>query len=503
MKRLLTNTLFSSADSVILIALSLLVTPILIAQFGIAGYGVFVFLSIFSVFGALSFFDLGMEGALMTHVARFEADGAHDKIRDAMLIAVLYYGVIGLLLAFTLFGAAEWLITRFDPSEINRSQGLNAVHLVAINILFQFLCMPFIAVLQGLRRFAFTKGISSVLNIVQYLLIMAVAIWTQRIDAAFLVIATLTALRLVAYVLAYLQLPQYGFRAALDRSLFRMLWDSSSSLFLNRLIGLVYNQTGKFLIWWKLPIANMAVYDVINRPASLIRVLTSMIYSAIIPEVARLKQLDDTGSIKDLYVRLVRYAYILVLPPAVAITIHASRLLEFWVGSDFSSKGPLVGGLMLTAIISPPGAIASTLVVGLDMVGRTIWISLIGTLIYFSASIVLISDAGLFGIILGAFAAQVVMGGLYFVVMNRLLSIRSSELLRPISSIALLAGGIGCLHTTLAIAGVPAIWWLVIAGFLGFSHYLTQFAFLLDRQERNFMLGKFRFSRRASSIQEA
>ena len=81
MKRLFWTTFASSVDTIILIALSLVATPVFISHFGEVGYGVFIFLNIFSIYGALSFFDLGMEGALMTHVASFEEQGEQERRR--------------------------------------------------------------------------------------------------------------------------------------------------------------------------------------------------------------------------------------------------------------------------------------------------------------------------------------------------------------------------------------------------------------------------------------
>ncbi len=490
--RLFRNTLVSSADTIILIALSLVATPVFISHFGTAGYGVFIFLNIFSVYGALSFFDLGMEGALMTHVARFEVEGAHDKVRDALSIAVLYYGAVGVVIAAGLCGVAGWLAGRFDPTEVEGAEVLSAVYLVAINALLQFLSMPFVAVLQGLHRFMLTKGISSLLNITQYLVLIVIAVWTHRIDAAFFGITVLSALRLTAYVIAYLRMPQFGLRAGCNWPLFRVLWGTSSMLFLNRLIGLVYNQVSKFFIWWRLPIVNMAVYDVVNRPAALVRVLAGMVYSAIIPEVARLKHQNDTALIKSLYLRLVRYSYLLIMPPIVAISVHASQLLGVWVGPEFTQYGPMVWVLMLVALINPVASVASTVVVGLDMVKQTVWISVMGTLINVAVGAILIGTMGVMGLLIGVLAAEALMAVPYFVVMNRILHIRTMEVIAPLARITVAAVGFSALHYPLPMRGFETTGFITVVGVLVLAHYGFQFLLLLDSSERRFLLERLR-----------
>lgn len=492
MSRLLRNSLFSSADIVIMLALSLLATPVLIGHLGISLYGVFVFLNIFSIYGALSFFDLGMEGALMTHVARFEATGDHVKVGRALSIGVLYYGAIGLLLALVLYGGAGLLTARFTLAPPVRAQALAATYLVALNVLLQFLTTPFSAVLQGLHRFALVKSVNSALNFVQYMLLMSVAAWTQRIDLTFLCIVVLSAARLLVYLAAYLGIPGCGWQGCIDRAIFKALWSSSSALFINRLIGLVYNQVGKFLIWRYLPISNIAVYDVASRPGALVRVLSSMVYSAIIPEVARLKHLEDDGALRALYLRLVRYAYILVLPPIVVIAAHATRLLSVWLGPEFGQYDHLVWILMGAALFNPLPAVASTLVVGLDKVKATVWISVAGTAIHVALGFLLVEAMGVKGLLLAFFVAELVIALPYFVMMNRILAIPGADVLRPLARLGLLAAASGGLHMLLSTQNAPLPVWMLGTGALLLGHYAVQATSLLDRDERDAIFGRFR-----------
>lgn len=488
MKRLFWNTLASSADTITLIVLSLIATPLFIKYFGPAGYGVFVFLNIFSIYGALSFFDLGMEGALMMHIAKYEINGEHDKIRNALFVSFIYYAIVGIVVSAGIFIASDWLSGRFDPSEVTRAEVVDAVYLVALNALLQFLTLPFVAVLQGLHLFTLTKSISAIINIAQYIFLIAIAVWTRRIDLAFLSVSVLTAIRLGVCTTLCLKIIKYDNNKKIDPSIFMILWKTSNALFVNRLIGLVYNQIGKFLIWWKLPIVNMAIYDVVNRPVSLIRVIGGMVYSATIPEVARLKHLNDKENIKILYLKLIRYVYILVVPGIVAINVHASRLLETWISVSFAQYAPLVHILMLVAFVSPIAAVASTIVVGLDMVKQTLWIPVIGTLINVVLAVILVEAMGVLGILIGVLLSELLMSIPYVLVMKRILAHQAKDLIAPLVRIVALAFGMSIIHLIISFENYSTPGWLFGVGVLILAQYWLEIVFLLESSERAFLL---------------
>ncbi|MFQ5498603.1 MAG: lipopolysaccharide biosynthesis protein, partial [Candidatus Zixiibacteriota bacterium] len=195
MKRLFNNTVFSAMDAFALVCLSLLATPALIRSFGVDGYGVFVFLSIFSVYGLLSFLDLGMEGSLMNYVARYQAADDRDKLRSCLSISIGFYGTIGAVLATALYLLAGYIGSRFIDSTgvLDRQMITAAVRIVAANVFLQFLALPLNAILQGMRRFVITKSVSTLIMIVQYALLILTAVYFRRIDYGFMAILVASA----------------------------------------------------------------------------------------------------------------------------------------------------------------------------------------------------------------------------------------------------------------------------------------------------------------------
>jgi O-antigen/teichoic acid export membrane protein len=491
MKRLFDNTVITLVDYGVLIGLNLIATPILIANFGADGYGAFVFLSIFSIYGALAVFDLGMEGALMNYMARFQASGERRQMHDAFTVSLVYYGVIGVILGCGIYLGSSVLASRLldgdaaiDPETVYR-----AIAIVAVNIVLQFLIIPLTATLQGMRRYVITKSVNSAVNVVRYIAVVAVAIAYHRIDAGFLVVLVITGTRIAALTGLLLRTEDFnGWRPRLDVALFRRMFNYSSILFVTRIIGLVHNQAPKLLIWYYLPVASMTVFDVVARPALLLRVIMGTVVAAVIPEAAQMHERGEKDRIGALFLNLIRYTYLMILPLLAVLFAHISDLMRLWVGADLAQHAGLSLILLAGYLVAPASAIANTMVVGLERVRQTIWIPIVGTVLNLTAAIILLQYVGLAGLLIGTLVSQVFSVAPYIRFMKVFAGFRYPDLLRPI--LAPFAVAAGCWAVNMAGRAVAVDSVLTLAAVAGASmllSYVVNVRFLLLPAERQFL----------------
>lgn len=500
MKRLFNNTLFSSIDYFVLIVLNLLATPILIDNFGVAGYGAFVFLSIFSISGAMSFFDLGMEGSLMNYVARFEATGDNKKLQDTLSVSLVYYGCIGVLLGVAIYFSAGIIASRLidEKAVLSRESVLTSISIISVNIFLQFLNLPFSAILQGLRQYVITKSISSLMTILRYLLLIIAAIHYQRIETAFLIITGITLITLGIYIFIFaVRLPQFhGLKLHFNIALFRQLFNYSSLLFVNRIIGLVCNQTDKLLIWLYLSVTSMTIYDIVARPAVPLRLVTGILNTAIIPEVARLHQLGNMAALRKLFIRLVRYAYLILLPLVSVLAIHMSSLLRLWVGETFVPYTYMVHIFLAVYLILPIPAIASTMVVGLEKVKQTIWISIAYMFVKVILSFALLKTVGLAGLMAATLGAGLFYFLPYLRAMKKILTLHYGEVLRPLAIIGAVATVTTSVHLIIRIFLADQHLIMAISAIAVFLlNIFINYRYLLDDRERVFFAERLRAMR--------
>jgi len=509
MKRLFNNTVFSGVDAFVLVALNILATPVLIKNLGVAEYGVFVFLSIFSTYGLLSFFDLGMEGSLLNYVARFDAQGDRTSIQDSLTISLVYYGVIGLVLGLGLFLASGLITSRFadDAVTLNWESVMLATRIMAVNAFVQFLTLPLTAVLQGLRRFVVTKVLNSVLMVLQYAVLMLTALVYHRVDVALAVVLGVTLVRLAS--LAVIVWWREGYfrpmRFRLRWNLLKTLFSYSSVLLISRIIGIIFNQMDKFLIWLYLAATHMTIYDVVVRPANLIRILITTVNSAIIPDVARLHAVNDIGAIRRLYINLVRYAYLAILPVLAVLYVHMESLLSLWVGEELGRNYALAWVILGAYLLSPVSAVASTMAVGLEIVKKVLWISIVASVINIVFSVILLQYLGLMGLLLGTLAAEVFMVGPYLARMMRTLEMKLGELVRPALVTFLPAVPVAAVQFLVHQRYSGRVYiWLPCAAALALIHFALNYRLVLTAGERNFLSERFSAgTRRAAAHPES
>jgi O-antigen/teichoic acid export membrane protein len=493
MKRLFNNTLATLGDYFILVVLNLAATPILIKNFGVDGYGAFVFLSIFSIYGALSFFDLGMEGSLMNYVPRMLANDDRRRLQDTLSISLVYYGALGLLLAVALYYSAGFIASRLldDTAALSRATVTASVSIIAAMIFVQFLTVPFTAVLQGMRRFVVTKGINIGMNILRYTLVVIAAVKYHRIDIAFMIIFGLTLLRLAVLLIIFIfLLPQFHrMRVHFDMKLLRTLFNYSSILFISRIIGLIYNQIDKILIWLYLAVASMTIYDVIARPAMLLRLTLGIITSAVIPEVAALHEAGDVEGIRKLYIRLVRFAYMMLLPILAILFVYIGDLLKLWVGSSFQRYSNLALILLAVYLVLPIPSVASTVVVGLEKVKQTIWIPIVSTVINLVLSIVLLQVIGLAGLLIATLCSHLFAMPFYLNRMMRFLDFKIKDLAPPLLYTALPAAvsyGINRVARQTLSEYIPVV---IAIGLITYAlNCLYSYRYLITAGEKNFLI---------------
>ena len=485
MKKIFPNTLAALADYFVLIVLNLSATPILIDNFGVNGYGAFVFLSIFSVYSAMSFFDLGMEGSLMNFVPRMMVGDDHRKLQDTLTVSLVYYGVVGCILGIAIYLSGGVIASRLldGGNALSRATVLNSVAVISVMVFLQFLTVPFTAILQGMRLFVVTKGVSIAVNVVRYALLIIAAIKFHRIDYAFVIILALTVVRLGVLVYIFMfRLPHYrGMRLRMDFPLFRSLLSYTSILFVSRLVGLIHNQLDKVLIWLFLAVANMTIYDVVMRPANSLRLVLGVLNSAVIPEVARLHEIKDLAAIKVLYIRLVRFAYLVLLPVLAVLYAFAGGLLRLWVGETFAPDAYMVVIIISVYLFLPIPSVASTMVVGLERVKQTIWIPITATVINIILSLVLLHAIGLAGLLVATVAAELFALFPYLRAMKKLLGFHLLEVVRPISGMALAAAGAFIVYMALkhvlpdgsAVLTPAAFVVFCLNGFINYRYLLT------------------------------
>jgi len=283
----------------------------------------------------------------------------------------------------------------------------------------------------------------------------------------------------------------------------RVLFSYSWILFVSRIIGIIFNQMDKFLIWLYLAVSQMAIYAVVVRPANLIRMLISILNSAIIPEVARLHHNKETARIRTLFINLVRYAYLIILPLLTVTYTYMDNLLSLWVGREFAPYSYMAVVMLSVYLLAPIPAMASTILTGLELIKKTIWISIVASIINIVLSLILLRSMGLVGLLVATLVAEIFIVFPYLAMMMRFLEMRAWEVLRPMLQIIAVAVPFAVLNAGVhATFGRHPIVWIPVVAILTLGHYAVNYEFLLSTEEKVGVFSKLKIHK-ARAIPEA
>lgn len=487
--RLASNTIINIAYTAISFVIAYAMTPIILHRLGVEQYGIWAFLSIFSVSGYFSLLDFGFQGAAIKYIAEYRARGDEISLAEVINATITFFisvGAIGGLLLWVFNVIALPHVFQLPADQIPHIQTL--VSIVALSFLVQFPALGFAAVLEGTQRYDILRGISLAVTILTN---AAILIWMHGDQSlAFLVWAIVGGgvLTVMGYVLAaHSLLPAIRLRFfSFDRNSWQKLFTLSSKLFISKIIGLVFNNTDKILIGIFLYVAVQTDYDIVNKLHIILLSILSIMNQAVLPAAAAAEARGDSAGLRTLLLRGTKYSAALVLPIWLFMLFLPRQTLTMWVGASFAPLAPLVllyiSHMFLTMLVG----VSSTMLVSINKVGRVLKISLWAAIINLAVSIATVQWLGITGLILGTALAYFISSLIYIFSVNRIFSISGQDFfrltIRPLLPSSLLTIILLLLvklyfHNISLLVGLSCI----IASYLVF--FATLFRFGLDREE--------------------
>jgi O-antigen/teichoic acid export membrane protein len=237
----------------------------------------------------------------------------------------------------------------------------------------------------------------------------------------------------------------------------------------------------------------MTVYDVAARPSMLLRLVIGVLVSAIIPESAHLHEQGNKEALRRLYINMVRYSYLMILPLLAVLYAHMGGLLRAWVGDQFRAHSELALILITGYLVMPISAVANTMVVGLQKVRETLWIPVVATSINLVVSVVLLQYIGLAGLMVGIVVSQLFSFIPYAHAMGRFVGFHINDLYKPLLTPVLVALG-SFLINAAAQHWLQGLTWVIgtIAAVTLVANLALTYCFMLQPGERAFLLDRMR-----------
>jgi O-antigen/teichoic acid export membrane protein len=355
MRRLVLNTAlnFIAFGTSGLIGLAL--APVIVAGWGLQGYGLVVLARMLFPSGLFGVFDLGIGDAVTRHVAaaRAGADAAGiGRLAGTAAAATL---VVSLAVGAGVFASSDWLArTVLAAPEPVRTDLAAIVALTGLAMPLLFLGAVAEGVFKGFERYAPVR----LAEIAAAAGFAIGTLWLARDGAALRALLALqlavqvARAALVLMLAAAAALPHHRWRHfALDRGALDALWRYGRPGISARVAGLGLIYGPPLLLARLAGPAEAGVYDAIMRLPRFAKIALGLVNGALLPTATRLDAASRAEGLRAILDHGTRLSLGLFGPVLLAGAVLAQPILALWLGPALATWWPWLALGMLWAFV--------------------------------------------------------------------------------------------------------------------------------------------------------
>jgi O-antigen/teichoic acid export membrane protein len=451
MSGLFRNTLAQSASLGSAIIFSFLLAPVMLDRLGLAQFGVW------AVTGALAQYarllDLGITNSLARFVALHDAEEDRRGIEETIGIGVITCVLLGLLMVVVAFFAAPFvsdvLGNTLDSGDMRIVLVCAAAIAVAYVIGGVLSALPI-----GLRRMGPPNVAATASNVTNFAFSLgALAMSTQLTTYAIAnVVAAGIGILFSLAALIYVWSAPYFSRPTLGRA--RRILSFSVKSQLVTLADLVNLQTDKLIIAAMLGPRTAGAYELANRAVQGVLSLGTLTLSALIPTATADIVQRGKGVILEYFTRYSVRSLSIALPMFGTLCVSIPYLFVVWLGEVPPDSAAIVVLLSVTFGVNMTTGVPMTLVVSDGHPGVVAQTAVVLVVLNVAATIALAPIFGLWGVLLGTVAAQVIVSTTFLIRFGRRYTLRAKAFADALAA---------PIAMTLLVA-VPFALWYLLAG---------------------------------------
>lgn len=488
-RRLARNTAANGAAQILQIAVGFIFMPILIRQFSLEGYGIWLLAS--SVTGYLVLLDFGMNASLVKFVAQYEATGDRDGLARLVSSALVFYAIVGILAALIMAAVAFWGVGYF---KLTSEGAALARTLFLASGAISLLAWPLTAggaVLQGLQRYDLTARANMTIIAGTSLAYLGTVLLKES-PLTLLLLTSGVSLVGSAWMAAAARRELGGVRVSpklANRATFRQVVSFSWPIFVMQVAGvLVYQQTDRVVLGVFVGAASIALYEAASKMHSLVRQLAAITSSAVLPAASQLNAEQRHDTIRTLFLRGTKYSVAFIAPIVVSLMVLAQPLLVAWLGKGFASQTTAAQLYVSYWLLNANVGVASQIVVGLNRLRFILWYTIVATIANVTISVALAPRLGVLGVIIGTTVPYWIGFPFYMRFVFRTLNMPVSAWLKsvvaPLYPLLVVPIAVGFAARWLGLTG--SLIGVAVTGVLCVGTYWISVAlFALDEQERS------------------
>lgn len=335
--KILKNTLSTVGLRIITLLMGFVLVPILVDAVGADGYG--LILLAFTITGYFVLLSAGVPSGTVKFVAQFHAAEDEHSLHRTIDTSLLFFVGVGIVVAtglavFVQLGGAGL----FEVSP-DQTDAMNAVLWVAAAMsLIAWPANALDATMEGLQEHHRRNIISGVTRLLGQLLGIAAALADLGIVAVFVGMQLGGVLRAIWLAVAVKRLVP-GWRISprsLDKAIFKLLMGFSAWVLLGQIGNILAYRLDHVVLGAVVGVAAVTLYDITMRPYHLVRELSGLMMTAIMPAVSAVQETEGREGLERLTWDAARYHNLLLAPLSLGTALFAEPLLRVWMGPEYA-----------------------------------------------------------------------------------------------------------------------------------------------------------------------
>lgn len=392
------NTLYNTLAQVFLTFVSIAFIPILIHKVGDEGFGI-ILLS-WTIIGYFNSLDLGIGRAVSYYVSKFKVLNREIEIYGLVWSALLISLIWGLFIIIGVFTFSKDIVNLlFKLSVSGYSEVENVLKLIAFSSIFILVQSVLRSNLMSFQRFDYINLIQTVAALLQ---------WLGSLVVAYLGFGIFTIVFVTVLIRALSTIVFFIFVKVVSRDIFKYIFVSKDSIVelikfgiwigISQFVSFILMYADRFFIS-SIISTRMATYFIIPSeittrilfliPGS----LTLVLFPALTERIA-----IDVNQAHILYMRSLRYIYVLMYPLTLTLFFGAPEVLELWLGKDFAVHSSLAFKILLIGLfINSISQIPLTMIQSMGRPDIITKLQVIELIIYVPLCILLVYKFGING----------------------------------------------------------------------------------------------------------
>lgn len=330
------NILSNYVSQLYVTIIGIVVVPMYFKYMGAEAYGLVGFFALLQVW--FNLLDMGLTATLTRETACLRGgatDGfSYRRLLRAMEVIFIVVAVAGSGAIFTASGyiANDWL----QSSQLPITEIQKAVQLMAAIAALRWMCSLYRGIITGSERQMWLSGYNSLIASLRFIGVLLILIYIGATPTIFfsfqLVVAVLELIGLLFK--AYSLLPSITHCNPVDWSwtLLKPKLKFSLSISFVSLVWVLVTQTDKMVLSKILPLAEYGYFTFAVLVASVIRVVTGPISTAILPRITMLEAEGDHTGLIRIYRHSTQMVAVVAGATSITLAFSAELLLWVWTG---------------------------------------------------------------------------------------------------------------------------------------------------------------------------